>query len=332
MSSMSSVEHHIWFLAWPGIQALDLVGPHEVFAAANHVADGLDRTGPRYRLRVITVDGSPIVSESGLTIAADRLPPGSDRPDTLIIPGGDGVHKATTDPETLQATRSLGSSAPRLATVCTGTFLAAAAGLLDGRRVATHWARAKRLASAYPMIEVDDQALHVQDGNVWSSAGVTAGIDLGLAMVEYDHDAEVAQITGRWLVVHLRRPGGQSQFAAPVWTDPSPIEPIRRAQELIQASPGSDHAVTTLAREVGLSPRHLTRLFRSELGETPARFVEQVRVDAARRELESSGADLATVAGRCGFGSGETLRRAFHRRLGLSPDEYRRRFRLQPTA
>lgn len=329
---MSTVEHHIWFLAWPGIQALDLVGPHEVFAAANHVADGLGRTGPRYRLRVVTVDGSPIVSESGLTITAERLPGGNNGPDTLIIPGGDGVHEAATDRETIRVTRALGTTVPRLATVCTGTFLAAAAGLLDGHRVATHWARAERLAAAYPRIEVDEQALHVHDGNVWSSAGVTAGIDLGLAMVEHDHDAEVAQISARWLVVHLRRPGGQSQFAAPVWTEPSPIEPIRRAQELVRASPGSDHAVTTLAREVGLSPRHLTRLFRTEVGDTPARFVEQVRVDAARHELESSDVGLATVAKRCGFGTGETLRRAFHRRLGLSPDEYRRRFRLRPTA
>lgn len=325
-----TVDHQLWFLVYQGVQALDVVGPHEVFASANRVADGLGRGGPRYRLRIVGVDGAPSVSESGLTIDAEPLSADDQRPHTLVIPGGDGVHVAATDPDIIEATRALGTKATRLATVCSGAFLAAAAGLLDGRRVATHWARAGRLAANHPRVEVDEQSLYIHDGPVWSSAGVTAGMDLALAMVEDDHDAEVAQIAGRWLVMHLRRPGGQSQFAAPVWLEPSPVEPIRRAQELIHADPGGDHAVATLARAVGLSPRHLTRLFRTELGETPARFVEQVRVDAARSALERSDVGLSTVAARYGFGTSETLRRAFHRRLGLSPDDYRRRFRLEP--
>lgn len=320
----------VWFIAFPLVMSLDVVGPYEVFSAANHVADGLDRPGPRYRLRVIAASDTTIETESGLRLAADPIPRDSRAPHTLVVPGGDGVESASNDADLVAAVGRLGRSSDRLATVCSGAFLAAAAGLLDGRRVATHWARCRRLADAHPTLTVDPDSLHVHDGPVWSSAGVMAGVDLALAVVEHDHDAEVAQIVARWLVVHLRRPGGQSPFAAPVWTDPSPIEPIRQAQGHIEACPGENHTVDELARRVGLSPRHFSRLFTAELGEPPGRFVERVRVEAARRELESGRDGLAVVADRCGFGTSETLRRAFRRRLGVSPDDYRRRFHLNP--
>lgn len=320
--------HNVVFVAWPGLQMLDLAGPFEVFNAANRVAGELGRSGSRYRQLVISASTAEIVSESGLRLSVDSPDEVPDRIDTLVLPGGDGVHDAAADPRTVDLVRRLAADAGRIGTVCTGTFLAAAAGLLDGARVATHWARADRLRRQYPDLDVDGEALYIKSDRIWSSAGVTAGMDLALAMVESDHDAEVAQISARWLVVHLRRPGGQSQFAAPVWTTPSEVEPIRRAQERVHADPGAPHTVADLAATVGLSTRHFSRLFTAEVGESPARFVDRVRVDAARRELETGSGGVASVAMRCGFGTTETMRRAFQRRLGLAPDEYRRRFQL----
>ncbi len=336
----------MWFVVYPGVQPLDVVGPHEVFGTANRVADGLGRPGLRYRTRLVTApdpgttgDGGPvtITTESGLDLVAQPVTGAEDRsagddpgpgPTTLVVPGGDGVRDAARHGPTVDLVARSGRAAERVASVCTGAFLAAAAGLLDGRRVATHWAWARQLATAHPEVSVDADAIHRCDDGVWSSAGVTAGIDLALAIVEQDLDPEVAQVVARWLVVYLRRPGGQSQFAAPIWEPASPLDPIRRAQELIHSEPGAELSVAAVAAQVGLSTRHLTRLFTAELGETPARFVERVRVDRARHRLETSSADLATIARSCGFGTAETLRRAFHRRLGIGPDEYRRRFAL----
>ena len=323
--------HEVWILSYPGLQSLDLVGPFEVFAAANRVRRGMGRPGPDYRLRVVTVNDLEVTSESGLSLKAEPIPEGPG-PNTLLIPGGDGVRVAATDPNIVAEVARLGVETERLLTVCTGAFLAAAAGLLDGKRVATHWARAGELAKNHPAVEVDADALYLRDGSVWSSAGVMAGVDLALAVVEHDHDAEVAQVTARWLVVHLRRPGGQSPFADPIWTDPSPVEPIRRAQEHIQANPKASHSIAEMAERVGLSARHFSRLFTAEVGESPGRFVERTRVEAARRDLESTRLDLSAVALRCGFGSTETLRRSFVKQFGLSPSQYRRRFHLTPLA
>ncbi len=333
---MPTIDHDIRYLTWPGIQPLDLVGPHEVFAGANRAADALGRGGPRYRQRIVAIDAATVTTESGLQLVTEPVTDDDEPFDTLILPGGDGARDAAADPAVTTELAALAARAGRVASVCTGTFPAAAAGILDGCRVATHWAWAPTLADRYPDVEVDAEAMHVCDSladgrPVWSSAGVTAGIDLALAMVEADHDPEVAQTVGRWLVVHLRRPGSQSQFAAPMWAEPSPIAPIRHAQTLIQAAPADDHGIENLARRVGLSTRHLSRLFQAETGETPGRYVERVRVDLARQEIETGAADLGAVARLVGFGSQETLRRAFHRRLGVSPDDYRRRFRLHPT-
>ncbi len=325
------VEHEVWFVVWPGIQPLDLTGPHEVFATANRVADAEDRGGVRYRLRVVAAEPGPIRSESGLSFVADGVGDGGPGPDTVVLPGGDGVRNAATDPEIATLVAGLGRRAERVATVCTGTFLAAAAGLLRGRRVATHWAWSRHLADEHPDLTVDADALHVHDGRVWSSAGVTAGIDLALALVEHDHDAALAQQVGRWLVVHLHRPGGQSQFASPMWAPPSAAPPVHSARRLIEADPAGHHTVARLADRVGVSSRHLTRLFLGEVGETPARYVERVRVETARTHLERGDHGLATVARLSGFGTAETMRRAFHRRLGVAPDDYRSRFRLTAT-
>ena len=217
-----------------------------------------------------------------------------------------------------------------MATVCSGAFLGAAAGLLDGRRVTTHWARARQLAEDYPGVTVDADPIYIRDGKYWSSAGVTAGIDLSLALVQEDLGVDVAQTVARWLVMFLHRPGGQTQFASPVWVPRAERSTIRAVQSLVEAAPGGDHRLPALAAAAAMSVRHFTRVFTAEVGETPSRFVERTRLEAARRELEDTTDTLDVVAARCGLGSAESLRRVFQRHLGVPPDAYRRRFRAAP--
>jgi transcriptional regulator GlxA family with amidase domain len=217
-------------------------------------------------------------------------------------------------------------SARRVATVCSGAFLAAQAGLLDGRRVTTHWGRARQLADEFPSVDVDADPIYLRDGKYWSSAGITAGIDLALALVEADLGVQVAQTVARWLVMFLHRPGGQTQFATPVWVPRAERSAVRTVQLLIESSPAGDHSIPALAATAAMSTRHFARVFRDEVGETPARFVERVRVQAARYELEQMTDTLDAIAARCGFGSAETMRRAFHRHLAVPPDAYRGRF------
>lgn len=326
MSSMN--RRRILIVAFDGVQPLDVVGPHEVFAGANAV---LESTGSRrrpYDLSIVAPAGATVRSESGLRLVADPLPDPSDPIDTLVIAGGDGVQLARHDAAFVDWIARAAQSSRRTATVCSGTFLAAEAGLLDGRTVTTHWARAGQLAREFPLAHVDPDPIYVHDGPVWSSAGVTAGIDLSLALVEADHGPEIAQTVARWLVMFLHRPGGQTQFATPVWTQRAERSPVRAAQQRIDERPADDHRVPELARRAAMSERHFTRVFTDQVGESPARYVERVRLEAARRELETSSTTLDGIAGACGFGTAETLRRAFQRRLGVSPDTYRRRFRV----
>ncbi|MGI9597204.1 MAG: GlxA family transcriptional regulator [Acidimicrobiales bacterium] len=325
--------HRLSLVAYDGMQALDLTGPHEVFASANRVADGLGRPGLRYEPTVVGPAGTAVTTESGLRLVADPPPRSTGRIDTVLIPGGDSAPTLADDHPVVRWVAEAGKAAPRLACVCTGTFVAARAGLLDGRRVTTHWARADRLAHRYPEIEVERDAIYIEDRliadrPVWTSAGVTAGIDLALAMVEADLGTEVAQEVARWLVVFLRRPGGQTQFAPTVWSTRSEQGPIRQAQEIIDLDPAAVRSIAELAAAVGLSARHFARRFQAEIGVSPARYLEQIRVTAARQHLETSDDGLAVIADRCGFGTAETLRRVFHRRLNVSPDDYRKRFAL----
>lgn len=311
---------------FPGVQPLDIVGPHEVFAGANQLLDALERPGRRYELMVCNKAPGSVTGESGLAIVAQHPFPGRGSIDTLLVPGGSGVYAASADQELVAIIAKLAGRAHRLASVCTGTFLLAATGLIDGRRVTTHWHRARRLAAEHPALLVDSNAIYINDGALWTSAGVTAGIDLALALVEADHGAEVAQSVARHLVMFLRRPGGQSQFAAPVWDRPTESQAIRDAQNLVNANPASDLRVGSLAAAINMSERHFTRVFSAEVGEPPAKYVERVRVEAARRCLEQRGATVAGVAATCGFGTPETMRRSFLRRVGVAPDDYRRRF------
>lgn len=314
------------FVIYDGIQALDLTGPWEVFHGANEVLADTAPHRSRYRLTLCSVDGRAITTESGLVIATQPLH-AMPRPHTLVIPGGFGSRAAVDDPNLVAGVAHAGSAAERVVAVCTGAYVAAAAGLCDGRRVATHWARAESLQRRFPAVTVDTEPIYVRDGDLWSSAGVTAGIDLALAIVEHDHSAEVAQVVARWLVMFLRRPGGQTQFAAPVWSERAELEPVRRAQDLVDADPGGDHRIGVLAARVGMSERHFTRCFTEQTGTSPAQYIAAVRVEAARRDLERTGLTVDVIARRCGFGSAETMRRTFARRVGVSPDQYRRRFR-----
>ena len=316
------------FAAYDGVQALDLTGPYEVFHGANEVLAATGRDGCRYDLAVVARTPT-ITTESGLTIGAARAGAFT-RVHTLVVPGGFGAQAAARSEDVVELVRSLGARADRIVTVCSGTFVAAAAGLLGGKRVTTHWARAAALQAAHADLAVDPEPIYVRDGHVWSSAGVTAGIDLALAIVEHDHDAEVAQTVARWLVMFLRRPGGQTQFATPVWTDRARLEPIRQAQDLVDVDPGGDHRVGSLAARVGMSERHFTRQFTEQVGASPARYVAAVRLEAARRRLESTDDTVAAIARHCGFGTDESMRRTFARRLGVSPDQYRRRFHTRP--
>ncbi|WP_431237501.1 GlxA family transcriptional regulator [Mycolicibacterium aichiense] len=307
-------------LGFPGVQALDLVGPHDVFTGAALLTEG------GYRVSVASRDGSPVSTPTGLAFVAEAMPEPADI-DTLVLPGGPGVDAARDDPATMAWIRAAAANSRRVVSVCTGSFLVAQAGLLDGCRATTHWAFADRMAREYPAVTVDRDAIFLRSSaTVWTAAGVTSGIDLSLALVEDDYGTEVAQTVARYLVLYLRRPGGQTQFAAPVWMPRARRRPIREVQEAIEADPGAAHSISELARRAAMSPRHFTRVFTEEVGEAPGAYVERVRTEAARRQLEETDDTVVTIAARCGFGSSETLRRNFVRRVGISPDQYRKSF------
>jgi transcriptional regulator GlxA family with amidase domain len=318
-------------VTYDGMQPLDAVGPHEVFAGATAVLASKKRSSAGYDLALVSQLGTPITTESGMQIVTAPLPRLRARIDTLLIPGGDGSQAARYDKPLVDWIRTAARASRRVATVCSGAFIGAEAGLLDGRTVTTHWARAGQLAHEYPRVTVDADPIYRRDGNVWTSAGVTAGIDLALAMVEADHGAEIAQTVARWMVMFLHRPGGQTQFAAPVWVPRAARSAVRVEQDYIDTHPAEDHRLDLLAARASMSSRHFSRVFTAEVGETPARYVERVRVEAARRELEATSASLDLIAVNCGLGTAESLRRAFQRRVGVAPDAYRRRFRSHPA-
>jgi transcriptional regulator GlxA family with amidase domain len=248
--------------------------------------------------------------------------------DTLMVAGGTGVHAATRDLGTVRGVALLAARSRRVTSVCTGAFLLAQAGLLTGRRATTHWGRCRAFAHRFPDVLIEPDRIFVRDGDVWTSAGVTAGMDLALALVEDDHGPDLAREVARWLVLFVRRPGGQAQFSAHLELPASHRPDVRAVLGTIAEDPAGDLSVAALARGAGLSERHLARLFRAETGVTIADHVEDVRVETARRLLETSDAVLDAVARRCGFGTVETFHRVFKRRTGITPGEHRARFRL----
>jgi transcriptional regulator GlxA family with amidase domain len=322
------VSRRVVFVIYPGIAALDLVGPHEVFSAAHEVARRTGRDADAYRVEVVAAESGPVVCSRGLAVTADRtLRSVRGAIDTLVVVGGEGARDAATNAAFVADVHRLASRARRVTSVCTGAFLLAAAGLLDGRRATTHWSRCDELAREYPNVTVDADPIFVRDGNVWTSAGVTAGMDLALALVDDDLGRDVALLTARHLVLFVQRPGGQSQFSAQLGMQLAARQPIRELQQWIVEHPEADLGVDRLAARVAMSPRHFARVFREEVGCTPAVYVEGARVEVARRLLETTDYAVDEVARVAGFGTAETTRRAFARRVGTSPSEYRDRFR-----
>ena len=314
----------IAILAFEGVQNLDVTGPFEVFSTANRL-----RGGTEYSVEIVAPRKQPLRTGSGLTIVPDRATAGvRGAVDTLVVAGGD-VRQAMEDERLVGWVRRTASRARRVASVCSGAYLLAEAGLLEGRRAATHWASVEDLARRHPGTEVDPDSIYVRDGNVWTSAGVTAGMDLALALVEEDLGRKTALDTARWLVVFVKRPGGQSQFSSHLSAQLADRRPIRDLQEWMAANLAEDLAVPALARRAAMSERNFARAFGREVGMTPAAYVETLRVDHARLRLESSGQKLEAVAHDCGFGTVETMRRAFHRRLGVGPAGYRDRFKRE---
>lgn len=315
----------VLIVGFDGVQALDMVGPFEVFTGASLFLATRGEGG--YAVRVVSADGAAVSTGTGLTLAADPLPDSGDGIDTVVLPGGFGAEAARKDDALIDWIRAAAPRVRRVVSVCSGAVLAAQAGLLDGCVATTHWAFAPHMASEFPSVTVDPDPIFVRSSEkVWTAAGVTAGIDLALSLVEDDHGTEIAQTVARYLVMYLRRPGGQTQFAAPVWMPRARRTPIRDVQEAIEAEPGGTHSVSELAARAAMSPRHFTRVFTDEVGEAPGAYVERVRTEAARRQLEETDDTVTVIAARCGFGSAETLRRNFVRRLGVSPDQYRKTF------
>lgn len=301
------------------VTMLDVAGAGEVFAEAN-------RFGADYRLKIASVDGRDVTTSIGTRLGVTDSLCSIESADTIMVAGSDNLPRRAIDPALVDAVKSLAHRSQRLASICTGSFILAQAGLLNGRRATTHWHDVRLFARAFPDITVEPDAIFVRDGEVFTSAGVSAGIDLALALVELDYGTELVRAVARWLVVYLKRAGGQSQFSVLVEADPPPQSPLRKVTEAISADPAANHSVKTLAARASLSTRQLTRLFQSELGTTPARYVEMVRIDAARAALDA-GRTVADTARMAGFGSTESLRRVFVDNLGVSPKAYRERFR-----
>ena len=317
----------IAFLTYPGIQGLDLSGPVELFARATRLLRDEGRAHPGYAISIVGTDKGPLAASSGFRFLPDVTFRALRGPvDTLLVVGGTGVQALEGDRAVLDWLRRMSTSVRRFGSVCTGAFLLAEAGLLDGRAATTHWSRAPELARRFPRVRVEEDRIWVRDGNVYTSAGVSAGMDLALALIEEDLGAEVALAVARAMVMYLRRPGDQSQYSAPLRLQAAETPSVRELMAWATDHPAADLSVPALARRVGKSPRQLTRVFRKELGIAPAEAVEQLRLEAARRALQQSQAGLEEVAARSGFGSAEVLRRSFVRTLHVTPSAYRARF------
>jgi transcriptional regulator GlxA family with amidase domain len=325
----TSKPRRIVILAFPGVQPLDVIGPAEVFAGADTLAGG-----GAYTVEVVAKHPDPIAVRGGgyslvpkKTTALFRGPI-----DTLVVAGGIGVRAAEDDVELIRWIRSAARRSRRVTSVCSGSFLLARAGLLEGKTVTTHWASTEELARRHPELRVDPTPIFVRDGSVWTSAGVTSGMDLSLALVEEDLGREIAVEIARWLVLFLQRPGGQAQFSSHLTAQLAERRPLRELQSWIADNLDADLRVETLAERAAMSPRNFARFFRREIGMTPAAYVEELRVERSRQLLEDSADPIDLISARCGFGTPETMRRAFGRRVGVSPVQYRARFRRAPDA
>jgi transcriptional regulator GlxA family with amidase domain len=313
-------------VVFPDVQSLDVTGPTEVFSIAQRLGHA------PYEIELVASSAAPVRTSSGLRLVPDRAIAACRGPiDTLVVAGGLGAAAARRDEPLIGWLRDAAGRSRRVASVCTGAFLLASAGLLDGRRATTHWDACAALRRHHPDVTVEPDPIFVRDGDVYTSAGVTAGIDLALALVEEDAGHDAALEVARQLVVFVQRPGGQAQFSTQLSQPPARRPALRELQAWLPDHLDEDLTVETLAERAFMSPRNFARAFRREVGVTPAAYVASLRVERARLELEAGDAPVEVVARRCGFGTVETMRRSFRRRLHTSPNEYRDRFRV-PSA
>lgn len=318
----------IGLLGFDGIQALDLTGPAEAFSAAivEENGDGAQRC---YEVLVIGLTAEPFVAaDSGLIYKPHKTIQNVPALDTLIIPGGPGLRRPETNAKVVSWVKSRASRIRRIATVCTGTYGLAPTGLIDGRRVTTHWRHARDLAERFPKLKVDPNALYLKDGNFYTSAGLTAGIDLSLALIEEDFGSRVALSVARELVVYLKRPGGQEQYSEPLQFQTRSTDPLADLVTWMTGHLHHDLSVESLAAKACLGARHFSRRFKDVFGTTPAAFVEELRLGEARQRLTMPNQNIETVAASVGFNSADAFRRAFERRYGITPSSYRKRFDL----
>ena len=311
----------VLIVLWDTVRMLDVAGPIDVFGTA-------DPASTLYRITTASVGGRDVTTYRGPDLRVDVAleDVDADDVDTIVVAGGQAYAAAAADPVLIAEVRRLAAKSRRVTSVCTGAFILAAAGLLNGRRATTHWASCAVMASSYPGIAVDEDANFVRDGRLATSAGVTAGIDLALALLEEDHGIELARRVAKSLVVFMQRPGGQSQFSVRAQVTNPRNEHLRRVLDAIAADPAGEHSRASMAETAAMSVRNFTRVFTEEVGVPPAQFVEQARVEAAKALLELGDDGLEVIAGRAGFRSEETMRRAFLRVLGIPPGAYRRRF------
>jgi transcriptional regulator GlxA family with amidase domain len=325
--SPSREPRRVIILAYPGVQPLDVVGPAEVFAAASNISGG-----KAYDVEVVAETTAPLTTLDGAYGLAPVRTTASERGsiDTLVVAGGWGVYEQVSNRTLIRWVRSAARRSRRVTSVCSGSFLLAEAGLLEGKRATTHWSSCAELARRHPEVEVDPEPIFIHDGDIWTSAGVTAGMDLALALVEEDLGRELAVDIARWLVLFLQRPGGQAQFSTQLRAQAAQRDPLRELQLWIADHLDEDLRVEVLAERASMSPRNFARAFRDETGRTPAAYVSDLRVERSRQMLEDGAEAIDAVARRCGFGTPETMRRAFARRVGVSPAAYRSRFRRVP--
>ncbi len=312
-------------VVYAGAMALDITGPIEVFDIANRL---LDPGAFPYRIELVSADAPLVRTSSGVSVGAQPLEAGQGPVDTLLVPGGWSVGEALRDQALVSWIGAAAARSRRVASVCGGSFLLAEAGLLDGRRATTHWAYSETMARRYPAVTVDAEPIFVWDGPFVTSAGVSTGIDMALALVEADHGAALALETARFLVLFLKRHGGQSQFSAMLDAQLADHPPIRTAQEWILENLHNPLPVAEMAERANMSPRNFARVFRREVGTTPGQYVQRTRIARARELLETTDLPIGQIAGRCGFGAPETFFRSFGRTLGLTPKEYRHRFQV----
>jgi transcriptional regulator GlxA family with amidase domain len=317
----------IIFTVYEGVSLLDLAGPLEAFRIADAFSPGRDRRAP-YECTVVSSGGGRVITADGVELNTKSIRSVVKNPiDTLVVPGGFFVDDVTRDRALVKWIAKVAPACRRICSVCVGSFMLAEAGILDGCRAATHWMHAPLLASRYPAVTVEPDAIFVRDGRVWSSAGVTSGIDLALALIEQDAGRKVAMDVARMLVVYLKRAGGQSQYSAVLAAQAqSDSDMFGELEQWIAEHLKSDLRIEALAERVHMSPRNFARLYAKTRGRTPAKAVEALRIDAARRRLEETSDPISTIAEDCGFSDEEQIRSAFVRVLGVPPREYRKRF------